>query len=485
MLQFPTNYDIAELFFELAELTNLASRGKGGFKAKAYEKGAWTMLDLSERATDLSPKELQDIDGVGKSIASKITEYGNTGEISALSELRSQVPIETVHLARLSGIGNNKLELLKSKLGVESISELAHSIESGELKSVAEFGAKAEIKLERQVAQTAPQGSVPISMAIAEAKIFIAKHGLSTFGLISGSQTAQVQDFSSKIQIFVPSESYTALSHTGISGDSNCLCVCSQRYGLPIEIYDRAEVQAPTIQLLGDLHFHTDASGDGKSSLEEMVKAAKQKGITYIAVTDHAEDLRINGLSKKEMQVNRARINELNDQDQDVELLFGAELNIGADGSLDYDSKFRSEFDYTVASIHSHFELDKEQQTKRLVKAISDPTVDSIGHLSGRKIGRRAGIEFDHEIVIEALHKFNVALEINSSLDRLDATREITLMAAERGVPLVINSDSHHTSDLERLYFGALLAEDMQLDASDILNAKTYLEFDVWLKSRH
>ena len=174
----------------------------------------------------------------------------------------------------------------------------------------------------------------------------------------------------------------------------------------------------------GDLHYHSDRSGDGRSSLEEMVEAAIAADYEYVAFTDHGEDLAIHGSSRGEMLAHRDRIRELDDRYPEVSLLFGCELNIGPEGSLDYDPGFRLEFDYCVASVHSHFDLPQDQQTVRILTALQDPSVNAIGHLTGRYVGRRPGIELDGEAVLEGLAVTGVALEINGALDRLDASVE-------------------------------------------------------------
>jgi len=139
----------------------------------------------------------------------------------------------------------------------------------------------------------------------------------------------------------------------------------------------------------GDLHYHTEQSGDGRSSVADMVQVAADAGHDYLAITDHGEDLAINGSNAEEMLAHRDLIAQIQEQ-HDMTLLWGCELNIGATGGLDYDDDFRAMFDYTVASVHSHYDQSATKQTERLVAAISDPTVDSIGHLTGRKIGHRA-----------------------------------------------------------------------------------------------
>ncbi|MCB0974909.1 MAG: PHP domain-containing protein [Actinobacteria bacterium] len=204
----------------------------------------------------------------------------------------------------------------------------------------------------------------------------------------------------------------------------------------------------------GDLHYHTDRSGDGRSTLAEMVEVAAVRGYEYLAITDHGEDLAINGSNREEMLAHCDAIRALQPQYPHMTLLYGCELNIGPTGGLDYDADFRALFDYSVASVHSHFDLSQRDQTERLVAAIADPTVNAIGHLTGRYIGRRPGIELDIDIVLEALYTFDVALEINGALDRLDAESAVVRRAVDRGVKLVIDTDSHHVSDLVRMSYG-------------------------------
>ena len=179
-------------------------------------------------------------------------------------------------------------------------------------------------------------------------------------------------------------------------------------------------------QIHGDLHYHSTRSGDGRSTLEEMIEAAVANGYQYVAFTDHGEDLAINGSSREEMLAHRDRMRALQEDHPELRILFGCELNIGPKGELDYDPDFRLEFDYCVASIHSHFDLPQPAQTARILTALADPAVNAIGHLSGRYIGRRPGVELDIDVVLEGLAVTGVALEINGALDRLDASAEVT-----------------------------------------------------------
>lgn len=234
----------------------------------------------------------------------------------------------------------------------------------------------------------------------------------------------------------------------------------------------------------GDLHFHSDRSGDGRSGLEEMVEAAIGVGYQYVAFTDHGEDLAINGSSREEMIAHRDRIRQLDQRYEEIDLLFGCELNIGPDGELDYDPSFRLEFDYCVASIHSHFDLPAPRQTARILTALADPAVAALGHLTGRYVGRRPGVELDVGMVLEALAVTGVALEINGALDRLDATSEVARMAMAADVDVVIDTDSHHVGDLIRMDFGVLYGQRGWVTADRVLNARPVDEVRAWVAQR-
>ena len=234
----------------------------------------------------------------------------------------------------------------------------------------------------------------------------------------------------------------------------------------------------------GDLHYHTTRSGDGRSSLADMAAAAHARGHEYVAITDHGEDLAINGSSRDEMLEHRAAISEMQERFPNLRLYFGCELNIGPDGSLDYDPDFRRLFDFTVASVHSHFDLPPDQQTARLLAAMADPSVDAIGHLTGRYIGRRPGIEIDLDAVLEGLQTTGVALEINGALERLDASSEVLRRAMGGDVKFTISTDSHHVSELSRMDYGVAHAQRGWVGAGRVVNTMALSEFEGWRTRR-
>jgi DNA polymerase (family 10) len=237
-------------------------------------------------------------------------------------------------------------------------------------------------------------------------------------------------------------------------------------------------------QIQGDLHYHSTRSGDGRSTVEEMIDAAVVNGFRYVAFTDHGEDLAINGSSREEMLAHRDRMRALQEEHPELRILFGCELNIGPKGELDYDPDFRLEFDYCVASIHSHFDLSQSEQTARILTALADPAVNAIGHLSGRYVGRRPGVELDIDAVLEGLAITGVALEINGALDRLDASAEVSRLAMARDVDFVIDTDSHHVGDLVRMGYGVEYARRGWVTTDRVVNARPVDDFLTWVGRR-
>ena len=220
----------------------------------------------------------------------------------------------------------------------------------------------------------------------------------------------------------------------------------------------------------GDLHDHTDRSGDGRASLEQMVAAAIDRGLEYLAITDHGINLTINGVERDEMLRQREEIALLQQQHPGIRILHGCELNIAVDGTVDYDPEFLEGFDWCVASVHDHFERPADEQTVRLITAMQNPAVNAIGHLSGRMIGRRPGIEFDAAAVMEAASLTDTAIEINGALERLDATPDVIRIGVDLGVHFAISTDSHHPSEMRRMEWGVANAQRGWLTAERVIN---------------
>jgi DNA polymerase (family 10) len=241
------------------------------------------------------------------------------------------------------------------------------------------------------------------------------------------------------------------------------------------EVEAAAEGSLPRLvtldDLRGDLHGHTDWSGDGKATLEQMLDAAAAKGYAYWAVTDHAENLTMNGLSRERMLAQRDEIRRLQER-YEMRILHGAELNIGIDGSLDYDEDFLLGYDFTVASVHSHFSRPEEQQTARIVRAMEHPAVNVIGHPTGRKLRGRPGYEVDIDRVVAAAVRTGTALEVNASPARLDLSSDMVRKAVEAGAQLAISCDAHRVRDLDLMRYGVGTAQRGWATPEDVLNTR-------------
>jgi DNA polymerase (family X) len=220
--------------------------------------------------------------------------------------------------------------------------------------------------------------------------------------------------------------------------------------------------------LRGDLHSHTTAS-DGTASIEEMAAAARDFGYEYLAITDHSASFGFGdevSPDRLREQIARIRATEVDR----IELLAGSEVNILPDGSLDYPDELLAELDWVIASVHSSFRMSAAAMTDRIVRAIEHPLVDAIGHLSGRKLERRAPYSFDLERVLDAAARTGTMLEINSNPDRRDLSDINARAAAAAGIPIVINSDSHRVGGFEVARYGIATARRAWLTAPQVVN---------------
>ena len=234
--------------------------------------------------------------------------------------------------------------------------------------------------------------------------------------------------------------------------------------------------------LRGELHCHTTAS-DGTASIEEMARAAREHGYEYLALTDHSatmgfgSDVSPDELRRQIEAIHSARVDG-------IELLAGSEVNILPDGSLDYDDELLSELDWVIASVHTSFRMSAADMTERILRAMENPLVDAIAHLSGRKIEQRPPYEFDRDRVLEGALATGTMLEINSNPDRRDIDDTTARAAAAAGIPIVINTDAHRTKGFAAARYGIATARRAWLSASDVANTRPWAELAA-LRPRH
>jgi DNA polymerase (family 10) len=558
-----TKQDVLDMLRELVELTTLEEQNPQSFRVRAYESAAQA---IAAQATDLGKltlKELQKIEGIGKSTAEKIRELLESGKVERVEALRQKHPRSVVALLQIQGLGPKAVVRLRSELGVQSVDDLRQALDQHRLRDLKGFGAKSEDKLRQAVQRLDEQGALtrtPISIALPHAERIV-KHLESVPGVEQVTYCGSLRRFSETIgdiDIVVVAtaaepvmEALTSmvlvervlgrgdrktsvvtrrgmqvdlrvvekhqlgaalLYFTGSKGHNIKLRMRALARGLTLNEYGLSEVEGgkvvasdteadiyaalglpwippvlredageieaaengrlprPIENIYGDFHVHTTVSGDGRSPLEDVIAGAKARGYRALAITEHAEGT-LSGVGREVLLEQRERFRavqaELGDS---LRLLHGVELNIGPDGELDYDHEFRSGFDWCLASVHSHFELDRVAQTRRVLKAMLDPSVRMIGHLSARMIGHRPGIDLDLDAVFDAAEKTDTALEINGALPRLDMSVEALRRVRARKVPLVLTSDAHHARELDRIRFAALNAERASIDPDRVVN---------------
>jgi DNA polymerase (family X) len=226
--------------------------------------------------------------------------------------------------------------------------------------------------------------------------------------------------------------------------------------------------------ICGDLHMHTTAT-DGKASLEEMIAAAAERGLKYIAITDHSKRVSMaNGLDGARLRAQWAQIDEINRSARGIRVLKGVEVDILERGGLDLPDDVLQEADWVVASVHYGQNQPSEQITQRIIGALENPHVSAIAHPTGRLIGRRKPYAVDMDAVYAAAKRCGKLLELNSNPARLDLD-DIHCAAAKRhGIPIVISTDAHSTAGLEVLRYGILQARRAGLTKADVANTRPW-----------
>ena len=228
--------------------------------------------------------------------------------------------------------------------------------------------------------------------------------------------------------------------------------------------------------LKGDLHLHSEWS-DGNDPIELMIEAAVSQGYEYMALTDHSASLGVaNGLTNERLESQISLLRSMQ-KNYDITILCGSECDIRANGDMDYPDEILAQLDWVVASVHSAMGQDQATMTARMIKAMEHPLVTIIGHLTTRLLGQRKPVEFDLEAVLQAARDTGTALEINASPERLDLKDTHAYRARELGVPLVINTDSHHHTHLDKRRFGVAVARRAWCRPEDVLNTMSREEF--------
>ncbi len=257
---------------------------------------------------------------------------------------------------------------------------------------------------------------------------------------------------------------------------------------------DRGEIQAaqkhklPDLMALedirGDLHLHSKWT-DGKSTILEMVRACKERGYQYCAITDHSKAVRVaGGLSAEDFKRQREEIEQVRAKVRGITVFTGCEVDILPDGSLDLPDDLLDKIEVVVAAVHSKMDMAQSEMTKRVLKALAHPAVNILAHPTGRLINQREPFAIDLERIFHAAKEHDMAVELNAQPNRLDLNDRHLLRAREIGVRIAINTDAHSTEQLHFMKYGSDQARRGWLEKRHVLNAMTRPQLEIWLKQR-
>jgi DNA polymerase (family 10) len=567
------NEEVVAMLEETADLMEIA--GENPFKARAYRRAADAIAALKEPVEELvRTKRLNQIEGVGESIARDIAEFLQKGTTTRLEQLRQKYPPQLRKLLEIQGVGPRTVAMLYERLGITSVDELEAAAKAGKLTKLPGMGEqKVRNILEGIQLWRQQQGRVPLHIALAIAERIVARlrelpqveqilpagslrRWKETVGdldiLVATRDSEPVMErfvklpevqkvlahgttkssvlMADNLQVdlrAVDPESFGAASQyfTGSKAHNIALRNRALKLGLTINEYgvfreatgekvageteegvyevvgllwippelreDRGELEAAERQALphlvtledirGELHCHTKWS-DGANTVEEMARAARERGYEYLAITDHSPPM---GWGVKPENF-RKLIREIRQVSERLgfPILAGIEVDIAPDGSLHMDEDILRQLDIVIASVHSAMKMSREEMTKRIVKAMENPLVHIIGHPTGRLINQRPPYEVDLEALVERARQTGVALEINGSPERLDLNDENARYAKEAGVLLSLGTDAHHDDHLDFMRFAVAVARRAWCEPANILNTRSHEQLRDWLRAR-
>ena len=554
-----TNSEIAGRLKEIRTLMEFA--GEPFFKFMAYERAAETIENAVPLAGLLAGGRLEELPGVGKTIAARIAELCATGTCGYLEELRARYPSTLLDVLAISGVGMKTAQLLYERLGVASPDDLERAVDAGALSEIPRLGKKSIENIRRGLlarrgrAQRTPLGTAgPIASEIID---YLARNSpaadLTAAGSLRRAEptvgdidiVCTSDDPAAVIGAFVGWEQAAAvlgeggtkasiwlagglqidlrvlpaavygnlLQHFTGSREHNIQLrelaarrdlhvsengIVDLKDGRTIACRTEAEVYAalglveippelrlglgeieaartgtlPVVvslaDLQGDFHLHSRWS-DGAGELEAMIAACAARGYAYHAISDHS--LATGGLDPGRLREQRRRVRELGDR-YAIRTLCSAEVDILADGSLDYDDALLAELDMVVASVHSATGQSREQMTARLIRACENPYVTIIGHPTGRRVGGFAGYAFDEDAVFAAAARTGTALEIDGQPSRLDLPSGLARRARDFGVTFACDSDAHAVAELGHVAYAVGQARRAWVTPAEVLNAR-------------
>lgn len=530
---------------QITEALDLTSRlmelhGENPFKVKALSGAAYRIGQSGLELEGKTREELEQMEGIGKSIAGKIHELQLSGTTKELSAMVAKTPSGVIEMLGIKGIGPKKVSQLWKELGCESPGELLYACKENRLVELKGFGDKTQLSIIRSI-EFAMANKGWFQYATVEyyalALVEFVKRKLNSelvsltgavrrrsivldkIQLLVAAESVSLEEFDNPLQIPVeiisctPEEFYTALFTTTASDQhleqlEACKVVIKTNAKSEEEIYEEGNLayilpelregngeillaqhnKMPKLieveDLRGILHCHSKYS-DGLNTMEDMATECRRMGYEYFGICDHSKTASYaGGLKEDEVLAQQAEIDQLNAKMSPFRIFKGIESDILVNGSLDYADEILKTFDFIVASVHSVLKMDKEKATTRLLTAIENPFTRILGHPTGRLLLSREGYPIDHKKIIDACAANNVAIELNAHPYRLDIDWTWIPYCLEKNVLISINPDSHEKSAMSDVKWGTYAARKGMLIKEFCLNAKSLPEFEKWIASK-
>ncbi len=484
----------------LLELLNIPGMGPKGVKA-VYEKLKVKTIDELEKA--IKSGRLAELPGFGDKKAEGIVRgieflKKSTGRIR-LDQASGAADIVTAFLGELSGV--EKIQPAGSlRRRAETIGDVDILVAAKKGKKIIDAFTRAGF-VQEVLAAGLTKGSAIIRTETVPVHVDVRVVPKESFGAALQYFTGSKQHNVRLREIAVKAK--LKLNEYGLFKKDKMLAGSAeeeiyQKLGLdfvnPLLREDRGEVEAAKARTLpelldfedikGDLHIHTNAS-DGNATISELTQAARDMGYKYICITDHSKSSAIaNGLSSRQLADQIKQIRKLNEKLKGITILAGTEVDILANGSLDFDNKLLSELDFVIASIHSGLASPREKVTMRTLKAMDNPYVNCIAHPTGRLIGQREPMDVDMAAVINHAAQTHTALEVNANPWRLDLKDTHCKMAIESKVMLAVGTDAHSIAGLGLMGYGVSTAARGWATKNDILNTLSLAKLKTFVKTK-
>ncbi len=519
------NLIIAEQLHQLAKLMELHQENP--FKVKAIATASSVIEKLNQDIDEKNYTQLGQIKGIGKNILEKIHEVLLYGKIKELEQYESHTPPSVIEMLQVRGLGAARVYKLWKEAGIESIEQLIEAAENNQLTNIKGFTKKTQESILENAhfyLKNRNKLQLGVAMGIAHNVIsFLRAHDISVeitgelrrhceiitrIDLIAKQHVdkyleshiktlspipviihkSNEKDYAKDLFLTTGSEAFlSSLPLHFLSDDRHYASEKDifRRMNMPYIIppqresiseyafvrdipYTHKPIEYSDIK--GILHCHTTYS-DGLHSLQQMADYCREQGFEYLGICDHSQTAKYaGGLSPENVLKQFKEIDEYNHHHSDFKILKGIESDILKNGELDYENDLLQQFDFVVASIHQHFEMDEKEATARLIKAIENPYTNILGHLTGRLLLIRKGYPVNHKKIIDACAANKVAIELNANTYRLDIDWRYLNYCMEKGVKIAINPDAHSTTAMHDTKYGIMVAQKAGIEKEHVIN---------------